>query len=450
MSRNRLSRILESPWALHLVCCILALVGCLPILWPTLTPKELHPTIVTYAGIVILTSFITSGILMVATIVHFLLRMRNLRASGQFFAWLLQWSVSALIFAQMAIKADVSSPYEENTAQTIQNNNTLYPPTDKLNGASALVIPIDPSSSNTDFIADAPNLLKLEKEHEELLSTYLNQSPRWAYAAKETTFYTQPGHVVLTPPPTGGIPGTVHASFRTIVEGEPLPEGFIPVTPGSPFPQTEGNSDKIPDIALDLSGKHYLLLAWRGTTHSETARKALNAAITAIDSRLQRLAETPTQEVCHRLCTGKSTMLGSAPELRVSEPSGQYGVYQAEVYANPGRAGTLLLVVRDIDTGKVLRLFSFPAQYSDNKNELFRHDIPGPSEAWQREAAISDIAAVFPTGAPFFAIAQGESHHYFGVSFEVQFSPSGTHGADTETLLRRNYKVQAYESTPTK
>ena len=111
---------------------------------------------------------------------------------------------------------------------------------------------------------------------------------------------------------------------------------------------------------------------------------------------------------------------------------------------DPGRPGTLLLAIRDTD-GNLLRLFSFPASYSNNPDELFRHDIPGAVSDWIRETSSTSPVGNFPHGAPFFAIKCGNSHQYFNVSIELQFSSSGTDGAVTETLLKRHYKVQAFE-----
>lgn len=446
MTRATPGKLLDSPWVLHSICCLLALTCCLPILWPDILPPSLRPRLSPHIGTILLSAFITSAVLMLISAVRFCLRLRNGRAVAQLCAWGLQWGIAALIFMQLAIEADVPSPYDTAHAQPIQQSGTLHNPIDKLNGPASLTIPIEPDPGNCQQLAPAPNLIKLETEHEELLSDYLNQSPRWAFAAKDDTFYTKPGHVVLVLPATGGIPGTVHANFRTIMEGEPLPDGFVRITPGSTFPPSEGTTNELPDLAVELSGKHYLLLAWRGAKHLETACRAINAALTAIDKRLQPLAENPTPEVCQRLCKGKASLLGTGPELRVCEPTTQYGIYQAEIYANPGRAGTMLLVIRDIEQGNILRLFSFPAQYSDKPDELFRHDISGATDSWLRDLNISKAATLFPEGAPFFAIKEGASHHYFGVTFEVQFSPTGSDGAVTETLLRRNYRVQAYEN----
>lgn len=449
MKKGAIISIVDSTWLPHSLCCLLALVACVPLLWPTLADHRLQATLQPYCGPVILSSFICSVVLVCFCAVRYLLSMHNIRALWSICAWCMQWGIAALIFSQMAIEADVASPYEAATPHPIQQSDTLYTPSDKLTGPTALVIPIDPENYSADTIEPATNLVQLEREHEELLADFLSRSGRWAYAAQDDTFYTKPGHVVLIPPTSGGIPGTVHATFRSVTEGERLPDGFVVVSPGSTFPESAEERESVPDIALELSGKHYLLLAWRGTKHAETARKALNAAIAAIDTRLQRLAESPTTETAAFLCEGSRRFSGNKPELRLCEPNSQYGIYQAEVYANPGRPGTMLLAIRETDSGKTLRVFSFPALYSDNPNEVFRHDIPGTTEEWQLHSTVSEADTLFPGGAPYFAIRTGDSHRYFGVTFEVKFSPQGRLGTETETLLRRNYKVQAYESKPT-
>ena len=449
MNSTLLSKVLTHIWVLHLLCCILALLSCVPILWPGTSLPLSIPLPIAHVGSLILGAILCSLVGMIISCVYFLLKLSNMRAIWQICNWGILWGCCALGFAKMAIEANIPSPYQNELSAPIQQSDTLHLPNEKLTGPASLLIQVDPEPYSDEFLVNAPNLLKLEKEHEEILADFLNQSPRWAFADKSDTFYTRPGHVILTPPATGGIPGSVHAAFRTIAEGEPMPAGFQAVHPGDPFPQPEEGKDDIPDIALELSGKHYLLLAWRGTKHRQTAHKAINAAIATIDDQLQRLADEPNQQTVELLCTGHYKHRGTVPELRLSEPSNQYGIYQAEVYANPGRAGTLLLVIRQLgNEGKMLRLFSFPARYSSNPEEIFRHDIPGATEPWMRDNTISEASTLFLPRAPYFAITCGQSHHYFGVSVELQFSPSGSDGAITETLLRRHYKVQAYDNSP--
>ncbi len=445
MTPTAFRRFLLSPWKFHTLCTATALLACIPLLWLDVMERDMQEFVSGYAGGLLLAAFLLSLLLVVLVVSYFLLKLRNLRAIGQLAAWFGQWGAALLIFMLMAILADVPPIREWEKPQPIQKTDTLYNPHELLSGPDSLVIPINPDTSPSGQIVSTPYLTRLEKEHEELLHTYLAQAARWAHCGKDDTFYTRPGHVVLTPPATGsGIPGLVHATFRRIVEGEPLPEGYILVRPGDPFPDSPENREQIPDMALDLGRSHYLLLAWRGAAHRETAHKAINAAIAAIDNRMQPLADTPSPETIARLVEGKINTTGETPELRLSEPPSQYGAYQAEIYANPGEPGTLLLVIKDLESGRTLRLLNCPAHYSGDTNELFRHDIPGSLPLWLRMDGFGSIMELFPPGMPLFAIREGVPHQYFGAAFEVWFNPSDiTH--PRRMLLRRCYKVQAYE-----
>lgn len=437
-------RFLLSPWKWHLLCTIAALLACVPLLWPDMAEADVQEWVAGYAGGLLLVCFLLSLLLMALSVGYFLLRLRNMRAMGQLLVWGGVWVVALLLFMLMAILADVPPLREWEKPQPIQQSDTLFTPDELLSGPDSLVIPINPDSYPSDQLVSTPYLSLLEKEQEELLQSYLTQAARWAHTGEDDTFYTRPGHVVLTPPTSSGTPGLVHAAFRRLVEGEPLPSGYVLVRPGGAFPAVPDNREQIPDMALDLGRRHYLLLAWRGTAHKETAHKAINAAIAAIDNRMQPLADSPQPETIHRLVRGKTDTTGRTPELRLCEPPSHYGAYQAEIYANPGESGTLLLVIKELESGKTLRLFNCPARYSSNPDELFRHDIPGSLPSWLRSDDPSGIMQLFPPGMPLFAICQGAPHQYFGASFEVWFNPSDV-SHQRRMLLRRCYKVQAYE-----
>ena len=106
----------ESAWVPHSICGVLALVACVPLLWPQLLDSNLQETIKPYAGPVILGAIIGSVILLAISCVRYLLRMQNLRALWQLIAWGIQWGLVVLIFIQMAIEADVASPRGEADA----------------------------------------------------------------------------------------------------------------------------------------------------------------------------------------------------------------------------------------------------------------------------------------------------------------------------------------------
>ncbi len=441
MRATWLKRLLLSRWRLHTVCALLSLIACIPILWPRLLTEDVEG-VLPYAGLMLFCVFSASAAFMVLAEVHMLLRLRNRKALFYILSWCSVWALACGVFVLMAIAADVPPLPVQEGPQPIQQTDTLSPANEELTGPSALVIPITPESFSDSVVEDTPNLRVLEALHDRVLTDFLEASPRWA-AQSDDTFYSRPGHVVMVPPVTGGTPGLVHVCFRRLVEGEPLPQGYLVVKSGEPFPKAPAGK-QVPDIALDLGRNHFLLLAWRGTTHKTTAHKALNAAIAAVDSRMQGLADSPTRETAAALNLGKLNMTGHTPELRLCEPPAQFGAYQAEIYANPHEPGTLLVYIRDLETNSTLRILNCPAQYSENPNELFRHDLPGSIPPWMRGGEFSDLHHLFAPGVPLFAIREGEPHKYFGVAFEVRFKPIDPR-KPSRLILRRCYTVEAYE-----
>lgn len=440
------SSLIRRPRIWHIICCVTALLSSLPLLWPRMLPREWRADAPDYAGALILGSFLLSCTLIFITSFLMLLRLRNLRTLVQFLLWCLQWVGTVAAFCVLAYFANVPRGPESLVTRTEveDEGEDVYYALDNLTGPEALAIPIIPEHYEADAVTDIPNLTLLEKEHPVLLRAYIDSSPRWALSANDDNFYTQPGHVVMIPPTTGGTPGMVHVAFRHLVSGEQLPVGYTVVQPGDPMPGTPEGSEQVPDLALDLGGAHYLLLAWRGTSHTETAHRAINAAISTVDSMLQPLAEHPTEETMQRMLTGKRSIIAEEPSILLSAPPTQFGTYQAELYANPGEPGTLLLRILDLESKESLRLFSLPSLYSDNKSEQFRHDIPGSIPQNLRMNSFGDVPNLLPDNAPVFIIKKGQSHQIFPVALELYFVPA--HSPNTRRLiLRRCYNVQAYE-----
>ncbi|MCQ2364331.1 MAG: hypothetical protein MJ051_02095 [Akkermansia sp.] len=435
----RLKRFLLSPLELHLLGALLALGACIPALFPEVCPEEAEEIIKLYAGWLLMGAFIASCAAMgIAGATH-IIRLNNIKALGQLLRWAAVWGGAVLIFMLIAVAANVQPPPEAGDEHPIQTTDTLSPPHDPLTGPEALTIPISTEGTDADTVAEAPNLHKLEEEHEDLLRLYLERSPRWQGLQGDDAFFSKPGHPVMVPPTASGTPGLVHVGFRRLTEGAPLPEGYTVLKPGDAFPEAGENQRPLTDYALDLGRRHYLLLAWRGTAHAETMHRALNAAIAAADSRMHALAEHPTKESLERMLAGRESYAGSTPEIRLSEPPGQAGAYQAEIYANPGEAGTLLIYVRELESGRTLRLFTCTAHYSANEEELFRHNVPGDIPDWQRR--VHEQASNLPQNAPVFTVGIGSDHRYFGAALEVWFKPTDAHRPPTQ-LLRRCYRVQ--------
>ncbi len=434
-------RLILFPTELHIICASVALLSTLPILFAEDIPRQYTELVCHYAGICLAASVCLSIILLLISASIHIFRLSNTRAFWQFLSWSGLWGISGLLYIFIAIMADVSPSERSEKNGPIQKTDILFTASDVLTGPASLVIPIDTEKQSDDFIAKADNLEKLEREHTEIFRNYLEASRRWCDKNIDNAFYSKPGHVVLIPPNTGGIPGLVHAGFKRLVEGDPLPVGYITLKPGDPIPDC---NEGIPDIALDLGLNHYLLLAWRGAAHKQTAFSAINAAIADIDERLKPLTESPTLETVRNMVSGKQSYIGNTPELRLAEPPGQEGCYQAEVYANPGEAGTILLFIKRLDSGRTIRLLNCPAKFSDDSNILFRHDFPGSVPIWQSTTFHNSLDSIFPQNTPLFVICKDKSHQYFGAAFEVWFTPQDS-SKPQRLLLRRCYKVQGYD-----
>lgn len=436
--------VILSPTRVHVICVITALLSCLFILFPEIGLSGTDDLLQIYAGGALMTALGVSTLLFFISAATHMLRLSNTRAFSQLFKWCSCWGCGITLYVLLALSADVQPPDTEEDNISIQNSDHLYAPKDQLNGPASLVIPVETEAQSADRVVNTPNLTKLESEHTELFHTYIEKSPRWSGQEGDDTYYSKPGHLVMVPPTTSGAPGLVHVCFRTLVEGDRLPEGFSVVQPGGNFPDSADESKFVSDVAVDLGRNHFLLLAWRGSAHRQTAYKAINAAIAAIDSRMQPLSDTPTEETAERLLNGRESYPGCNSEFRLSEPIAQEGAYQAELYANPGEPGIILVYIKELKSGRTLRLMICPARYSSNNQELFRHDLPGSMPDWIRSSEEGDVSNLFPANTPLFAIRRGPQHQYFGVAFEVYFKPSDVRKQQRH-LIRRCYKVQAYE-----
>lgn len=441
MTLYSLRRCLCSPSELHILCALTALLCCAPILFPEICPEDTETAVQHYAGIILSAAIVFSCALMLAAAFAHMLKLNNGKAVLQLVKWAGVWGCAFLAFCFIAELADLEEPQPKEEIVAVQTTDTLHAPHDALNGPASLLISITPEEYDTETVAGTPNLSHLEAENGDVLKAYLELSPRWSGKEDDDTFYTKPGHLVMVPPLTGGAQNLVHVCFRRLVEGDPLPKGYTVVKPGDPFPEAK---EQLDDLAVDLGRNHYLLLAWRGTAHRGTACSALNAAIRAVDSRMQPLADDPSIDSIHRMLAGRRSYPGTTPEIRVSEPPAQNGTYQAEIYANTGEPGTLLLYIKDMENGKTLRLLNCPAHYSENTGEIFRHDIPGSVPEWVRSTVKNEMSTLFPERTPVFAIKTGKSHQYFGAAFEVWFRPADM-SKPKQLILRRCYKVQPYE-----
>lgn len=490
MTRQRISRLLAASWRMHYACAIIVLLCNIPILWHHQLSSLPHwLTDSRTAGLIITVTFLISLASGGATILYYLLRLNYTRSLIHLLLWLLCWGLTLGVWLLMTLAADPPPLPTPHDKEPIQKTDILYPAADPLLGPSSIVLHTRDTQAGTATISLTPNLSLLESAHRDILSQYLSTAPRWSHIPQSPAFYTEPGHMMVCLPIRKNTLCVVHANFCSLENGSELPVDYVVVKPGDPMPEPRSAGEPMPDLAIDLGGRHYLQLAARGMPTTEDAKRALNAALSAIDNSMAELAQDPSPETIKRICEGQRELEGSTPELRVSEPPTQLGVYQAEVYCNTGEAGDLMLIISDMSTNNILRVFTCPARYGQDPDTLYRHDFPGdvvetlspnnePSESNKAQAAPAeptgqqaDPAATdgapdanMPDSAeqpghlqarsPLFSIREGKAHDFFGAAFEVWFLPRNT-AHEKRLLLRRCYKVQTFppaairkESTP--
>lgn len=438
MNTERLIARLE-PSRIHMACASAALLCCVPLLFPNRLPQVLEG-LVPYFGAGILAAVGLSLLVTLVTMAVQMSKLHNLRALGQLAAWAGVWCCAVGAFVLLALVADVPPPPVPQALEPIQTTDTQHKPNETLLGPSGLALPVSTDNLPENRLVDAPNLTKLENDHENLLKSYIDRSPRWEPNEEDDTFYSKPGHLVFLPPTVSGTPGLVHAAFRRLVGGSKLPGGFKVAKPGEPVP-LDDTKTHVSDVALDLGRDHYLLLAWRGVPHVETATKALNAAIKTVDDRMAPLAKDPTHETLLRMLNANQTIPGTNPEMRLCSPPAQEGCYQAEFYVNPHEPGTLQIFFRRMEDNFILRTFTMPARYSEKKGKLFRHDLPGSLSDWAR--ANNHLNHLFPENTPLFVVWEGKGSEYTGVAVELWFEPDNA-AHRRRLLLRRCYYLQPY------
>lgn len=442
----------------HTVCCLTALLACLPLLWPRMLPRAWRSAAPEYAGDIILAATLVSLLVLGISSLFMLMRLRNLHTLLHLAIWALQWFLTCCIFTLLAYFADVPAPAPpaEPVAQADVRTNaqideepkrTSLPPADTLIGPTALVIPISLAAEAPTVIGSAPHLIALEREHPELLRAYIDQSPRWSASLSDQTFYTKPWHVVMLLRDREIGPGFVHVAFLRLTDGQQLPAGYTVVKSGAPFPAITEPEAQMPDLALDLDGGHLLLLAWRGPGNAQRVSSALNAAIQEVDKMVRPLAEDATAATLEKLVNGtndgqlEDPDSPPEPDLLLSEP--QTACYQAQILANPGEKGSFQLTIRDAESGEILRTFdAIPAHFSHNPNALFCHDVPGDSPSSLHKRAATSPS---PKKMPVFIIPYGKKPHTLEASFELNFCPDSDR--TPRHVLTKTYRIIPFSDT---
>lgn len=436
---SAIGSILQSYWALHLCCALLLLLSTIPMLWPEWLPEP----IVLQAGKLFLICFLVSVLLMVIFVVREFLHLQNQRAILRFISFLFIWVLAGLASIGLTYLAKVPMD-RELVEKAPELDIKVYTSNEELMGESSLLIYIKLDEEKTSHINDCSNLVLLESEHPEIFKLYLQHSPRWSENAPEA-LYAQLSQVEFSFKDQEDKPrGAIQADFRFIPEGQEMPKGYTVAKPGDPLPETNSDTSKriSPDLAIDLGGNYFLLLAWSGVDDRALALQCFNAALRYINASVDSLAKNPNKEQLERMGKGGKKFRKKQAELLLCEPPSQFGTYQAEIYANPREAGQLLLLIKDSKSRDVLRLISCYAKYSDNEQEYFLHEIPADLPNWLGRQEWAPGKLMLSQGIPLFTIKRGEDNISFDADFEVWFAPSDA-TKSKRLILTKRYRVQS-------
>ncbi len=432
-----LAQIFQSRWKIHTLCAVILSLSIIPMLWPDVVTESLT----TLAGYIFIISFACSCLFATVVIVNDLLHLRNKEATLKIFNFFSVWVLAAGLSLFLTYRAKV--PMDKELIEKAPDLDIkVYDCDEDLLGESRLVTKIQLRDEVSTQIQDSPNLIKLETEYPEIITHYLKQSPRWTTNASDT-FYAQLGHVELAIKDKEGNPrGVVHAAFRAITEGEEMPHNYAPVKSGDELPIIEDANKEasIPDLAIDLGGDYFLLIAWRGINDPTLALQSINESIRYIDASFDSLAKSPSIEQVDKLLKNKQAFTLKAADLRLSEPPSQYGTYQAEILANPQEAGQILLLIKDAKSQQVLRVISCYAQYSDKEHEYFLHEIPADLPNWLGRQAWAPGKLMLEPGIPLFTIKRGDSGQTFEVDFDVWFAPADM-TKERRPIIKKRYRV---------
>ncbi len=446
-AHKRLCLMLRSYWLIHTILASLSLLLTLPML---MTGALSHSSL-NLLGYALTACIALSALWLLISLIITALKIRNIELIARLGSFIAIWAFFLGLFSLAAYVAKLDKLHEVQ-AHTTQQSIPVHLPMEKLMGESSLQLyyHLDDSADEADVnIAMTKSLNELSARHPQLLRQFIENAPRWKHPMSDQ-FYAELGHVVLTDADDpAGTEGSVHASFRRLIEGENIPLGYSPAKPGAPFPtddahETGGDHD-IPDIALDLGGDYILLLAWRGRSEDRAlAYQAINAAIIAIDDQFEALLKRgsltgvlPSQRrsVSHR---------GTKPEIRLNSPPSQYGCYQAEVYANPHQNGYFSLIAKDIESGKEMTTISFRSLYSFDDQELFRHELPQSLPTWMREEEWIPRSSPEKKDLPLFTIEQSDQLRSILVDLELWFTPYGNQQVP-RILTSKRYRVQSFQ-----
>lgn len=285
-----------------------------------------------------------------------------------------------------------------------------------------------PGSENAEALFELPSLARLRKDHPNLLDRFLAAHPGWrVYEERGSRFATRrwmdgnKWRITLHGYYSAFERDAPRFQSRTTLalSGAAWGKGAQRITPGvKATVNVRGGNDLLESYVV-IPVEDLLVEFFEQSDAPE--RRITMAAAAELEREFAALLAVPDWSHAEKWLPQGAITIGDA-SIELSE-SFQWGLYNAAVRCNPGKAGRVYLKAFEITRNHPLstdRLKSATNEWvgwSDNPKEQFL------SEA-------------------HFTIYEGDWGQFYGARFEVWFEPDD--GSSERKILERNFKIQGW------
>ncbi|MGM0454339.1 MAG: hypothetical protein ACQERN_14375, partial [Thermodesulfobacteriota bacterium] len=295
-----------------------------------------------------------------------------------------------------------------------------------------------PGSSDATVSGNISPLLRLQRNHPDMLRRYLASSPAWrvfekkgdAFATRRWKlgsqwryplhgYYSQ--HDVATLPKTK-IPG-FQFRFTIGLSAKPWARGHKDTTwlnAGEMTAVSLSTENQMQESHCVISADAAVAEVFEQSGAPE--RRLTKAALAFFRAELQPLAENPSWETARRILPPDS-IKKKAPSLEIRN-AGQPGIYDSHIWMNPGEPGVIYLAAFEV-TGET-QLSADPLREKTNERIGWSRD---PEERFFSNTR--------------FTIYEGEPGRPYAARLEVWFVPDA--GGPERKLFERVFKIEGWQ-----
>lgn len=285
-----------------------------------------------------------------------------------------------------------------------------------------------PGGNNTEALFALPSLARLRKEHPELLDRFLAAHPGWrVYEERGSRFATRrwmdgdKWRITLHGYYSAFERDAPRFQSRTTLalSGAAWARSAQHITPGVKATVNVRGGNDLRESHVVIPVEDLLVELFEQSDALE--RRITVAAVAELEREFTALLAAPEWRHAEKWLPRGAIMIGN-PSIELSE-SFQWGLYNAAVRCNPGKAGRVYLKAFEISRNHRLsadRLKSATNEWvgwSDNPKEQFLSET-------------------------HFTIYEGDWGQFYGARFEVWFEPDD--GSAEQKLLERNFKIQGW------